>query len=94
MKKDGIGQDLEIDDMVVRCGYGQYAQVVLYKIIKFTEKQVTITQQFKDGNIIKTHLDHYSEECKKISVSPSTLVKVTKNLTDLGYKLARKIQQL
>ncbi len=60
--KDAIGQELAVGDVIVHCG-GDYATVVLYKIVNITPKTV----QYKAKRW---------QSVKRISIDPTTVIKI------------------
>lgn len=85
-KYDGIGQKLSIGSIVVRRGFAQYAGVKLYKIVKESDRKVTIAILNHDitGKIITPKLDISGNEIC-CAVYPETLIDVTSNVTSLEY---------
>lgn len=85
---DGIGQKLEEGNIVVRCGFNQYAQVILYKVVKLSSAKITIALLSFDikEKTISTKLDRMKEEIR-CSVYPHAVVKIGSILHNEGYTI-------
>lgn len=86
--KDGIGQEIKVGDVVVRCGFNQYAGVQLYRVVKICPKKLVVSKLLndRDEKVLLPHLDILKEEIR-CSIDSNTVVIINDLMVKRGYQL-------
>lgn len=86
---DALGQALNIDSIVIKCG-SPSKKVRLYRIIKIVGKKAVIAHLIrneKSRNL--TPNVSYDGEDVKCSIELENIIDVTKNITECGYSFSK-----
>lgn len=81
--KDRIGQEIHLNDIVIKCGVEQTEEVKFYRVVKFTRLRAIIELHTRKDNELIGRLN-CNKDAIRHSASSNVLINITNNLISLG----------